>query len=405
MKFNKLIPFNGKVVQTKVLKELGYSSQNITKLMKDGIITRTRRGYYKVSIEYDVDINLMKYYLKNGYYDELIEYYDKLPIKDFYAYYYRFMCDILTCDYANAYKHLEKSCEFNKDDYYKFNLYAYILLLDELVELPKTKIDKLKKLVFNSNYSLDNYLECLLKKDYNNACKILRNVKNDNLLDKLDISILRDLSIKVNNTYKDKKIVKKDEVNEYYKIYESLFDRFYVAIMDADFERAQYIFNQIINLCKKDNIKDSKVYIIKDLFECFNYIITHPYLDLNAYKTNYKYNKDLNDNFMLAIKRNDYINALDFCNQIYIKEKKEEFEIYRVLLNRIYNFLNIRTLINSRNPYFNQMSLSNLVKNKKYKEALNLVNRSDIMEEHNKNIVTSLIESIIAIDNSNLNEV
>jgi NifU-like protein involved in Fe-S cluster formation len=51
------------------------------------------------------------------------------------------------------------------------------------------------------------------------------------------------------------------------------------------------------------------------------------------------------------------------------------------------------------------MSLSNLVKNKKYKEALNLVNRSDMMEEHNKNIVTSLIESIIAIDNSNLNEV
>ena len=51
------------------------------------------------------------------------------------------------------------------------------------------------------------------------------------------------------------------------------------------------------------------------------------------------------------------------------------------------------------------MSLSNLVKNKKYKEALNLVNTTNIMEEHNKNIVTSLIESIISIDNSNFNEV
>lgn len=402
MKFNKLVPFNGKVIQTKILKELGYSQVDITKLMKDGIITRTRRGYYKVFIEYNVDVKLMKYYLNNGYFDEFIEYYDKLPIKDFYAFYYRFMCDILTSDYANAYKHLEKCCEFNNEDCYKFNLYAYILLLDELVELPKDKIKKLKKLVFDKEYSFDIYLECLINKDFENACKKLRTIKDENVLDKLEINILRELSIKVNNSYKNKK---KEVVSKNYKIYESLFERFNVAIMDLDFERAQYIFNQILKISKKENIKENKIYIIKDLFNCFNYIITHPYLDLNNYKTNYNYDKSLNDNFLLAIKKNDYINALNFCNKIYASEKTEEFEIYKVLLDRIYNFLNIRTIINSRNPYLNQMSLSNLVRNKKYQEALNLVNTTDIMEEHSKNIVTSLIESIISIDDSNLTEV
>ena len=403
MKFSKLIPFNGKVIQTKILKELGYSQSDISKFIKDGIITRTRRGYYEVSIKDDVDVKLMKYYLKNGYFDELIEYFDKLSIKNFYAYYYRFICDIITCDYANAYKHLEKSCEFNSEDYYKLNLYAYILLLDELADLPKDKIKKLKKMIFIKEYSLDNYLECLIKKDYNNACKCLRKVMEDNLLDKFEINVLRDLSIKVNNSYKSKQ--KKLDDNKDYKIYESLFDRFYVAIMDADFERAQYIFNQILKICTKANIFEERVNIIKDLFNCFNYIVVHPYLDLSAYKTNYKYKNSLKDNFVKAIKNNDYIHALDFCNKIYMADKTEDYEIYKVLLNRIYNFLNIRTIINSRNPYLNKMSLSNLVKNKKYKEALNLVNTTNIMEEHNKNIVTSLIESIISIDNSNFNEV
>lgn len=403
MKFSKLIPFNGKVIQTKILKELGYSQADISKFIKDGIITRTRRGYYEVSIKNDVDVKLMKYYLKNGYFDELIEYFDKLSIKNFYAYYYRFICDIITCDYANAYKHLEKSCEFNSEDYYKFNLYAYILLLEELADLSKDKIKKLKKMVFDKEYSLDNYLECLIKKDYNNACKCLRGVMEDNLLDRFEINVLRDLSIRVSNSYKTKQ--KKVDDNKDYKIYESLFDRFYIAIMDADFERAQYIFNQILKVCAKANIYEEKVHIIKDLFNCFNYIIVHPYLDLSAYKTNYKYNKSLKDNFVKSIKNNDYIHALDFCSKICMVDKTEEYEIYKVLLNRIYNFLNIRTIINSRNPYLNQMSLSNLVKNKKYKEALNVVNENNMMEEHSKNIVTSLIESIISIDNSNFNEV
>ena len=137
MKINELIPFNGKTIQTKILKELGYSTKDINKLISDGVITRVRRGYYEVSLNYEVDINLMKYYLRNSYFDELIEYFDNLPLKDYSAYYYRFMCDIMTNDYANAYDHLEKCCELNNEEHNKFNLYAYLLLLDELIKLPK----------------------------------------------------------------------------------------------------------------------------------------------------------------------------------------------------------------------------------------------------------------------------
>ena len=85
MNINELIPYNGKTIQTKILTDLGLNSKNINKLLKDGILSRTRRGYYKVTINYDIDTKLMKYYLLNSYFDDLKEYFDSLPIKDYDA--------------------------------------------------------------------------------------------------------------------------------------------------------------------------------------------------------------------------------------------------------------------------------------------------------------------------------
>ena len=130
--------------------------------------------------------------------------------------------------------------------------------------------------------------------------------------------------------------------------------------------------------------------------DCFEYIVRHPDLSLDDYKINYSYGDNLNDNYVLAIKRNDYIKALEFCNQLLIENPTQELEIYKVLLDRIYNFLNIRTMIISRNPRKN--SISHLIKDKKYKEALRATNNDIVMDEHNKNIITSLLESIISVD-------
>ena len=72
MKIDGLIPFNGETIQTKKLKEIGFSTNDINKLLSEELLVRTRRGFYKVTLKCDVDVNLMKYYLLNNQYDEFI---------------------------------------------------------------------------------------------------------------------------------------------------------------------------------------------------------------------------------------------------------------------------------------------------------------------------------------------
>ena len=389
MNINELLPYNGKTIQTKILTDLGFNSKNINKLIKENILSRTRRGYYKVTINYKIDTKLMKYYLVNSYFDDLKEYFDSLTIKDYDAYHYRFLCDILTGDYASCYDNLYNCALVNNDEHNKVNILAYLLLITELIDLPKDKIDNLKRKLYNEDYYLDSYLECLLKKDYTNACDSLRSVKDNCLLDKIDISILRDLNIKVLENYKKKN-------SKEVLMYKQLFNELYYYLSNSDFDRALYTYNKLEYLSCNYDISDYKLKVVKDLLDCFDYIIRHPNLSLEDYNTNYKYGEKNNDNFILAIKRNDYINALNFCNKILIENPSQEFEIYKMLLDRIYNYLNIRTLIIARNP--NTNSISHLIKNKKYKEALSATNNDLIMDEHNKNIITSLLESILSVD-------
>ena len=389
MNINELIPYNGKTIQTKILTDLGLNSKNINKLLKDGILSRTRRGYYKVTINYDIDTKLMKYYLLNSYFDDLKEYFDSLPIKDYDAYHYRFLCDILTGDYASCYDNLYNCALVNNDDHNKINILAYLLLITELVDLPVDKVEKLKRKLYNNDYYLDSYLECLLKKDYSNACDTLRSIKDNSLLDKLDVSILRELNIKVlenQNKNNSKEVV----------MYKQLFNEFYYYVCNNDYDRVIYTYNKLAYLNDTYELNDNRLKIIKDLLDCFEYIVRHPDLSLDDYKIKYDYGDDLDDNFIVAIKRNDYIKALEFCNQLLIDSPTQELEIYKVLLDRIYNFLNIRTMIISRNP--RRHTLSHLIKDKKYKEALRATNNDLVMDEHNKNIITSLLESILSVD-------
>ena len=136
--------------------------------------------------------------------------------------------------------------------------------------------------------------------------------------------------------------------------------------------------------------------IIKYLFLCFNFIVENQDIDLSTYKINYKYGNNIYDNFNSAIRRNDYIKALELCKKIVLKTPSEEYEIYNILLERIYNFLNIRTIIKtqvrSRNPFMS------LIHDKKYNDALGVA-RNINMDEHDKTIVTNLLESLVDIDN------
>ena len=83
MKLDALLPYNNQVIRTCTLKELGYSTSNINKLVEDNYLEKTRRGYYKVNIKSDADIDLMKYYLLNNMYEDFINYFNSIELKDY----------------------------------------------------------------------------------------------------------------------------------------------------------------------------------------------------------------------------------------------------------------------------------------------------------------------------------
>ena len=390
MNIDNLIAFNGKTIQTKKLHEVGYTNTDINKLLDEGKLERVRRGYYKVNLDFKSDIKTMKYYLLNNYYSDFKEYFDNLPIKDYDAYYYSFLCNILISDYREAYSSLVKCCELNTEDCNKNNLYAYTLLLNELLSLPEDKLSYLKEKIFDKKYYMDIFIESLVNRNYDQACEQLKDIKQNNGLNKIELDVLRNMSFKVNNIHKKDNVKNKD--NEYNKLFSSM----HIQIVNNNFEQGYYTFNKLLYLKDSLNISDERLDIIKDLFLCFNFIVENQDIDLNTYKTNYKYGKNIYNNFNLAIRKNDYIKALELCRKIVLKTPSEEYEIYNTLLERIYNFLNIRTII--KNQARNRNPFMSMIHDKNYNDALKIAKKTN-MDEHDKNIVTNLLESLVYVDN------
>ena len=395
MNIDKLIPFNGKTIQTKTLKEIGYSSKDISKLIEEGNIARTRRGFYLVSLHCDADLELMQYYLINKEFLKFKEYFNSLQIKDYNAYYYLLLFDIMTNNYKSVYDDLEKCCELNGKHENKMNLYAIVLLLDELVVISKDRQDYIKRLIFEEGDMFNLFLESIIKKDYENAFESLVASKNYKELSKLEINILRELSLKAQKIYNKKN---SKELESYKVLYNALYN----AIMDNDFEQGYFYFKQLCTLSSTLEIKDNRLKIINDLYECFNYIVSHQDIDLTSYQANFEYGDNYEKNFFLAISRNDYIRALDFSNMILNNYKSPEIEIYKALLERIYNFLNIRMIIRGKHPIRKQSNLNYLIKNKKYKKALEVATKDTQMAMYDKNMVIPLLESLVNFDNMEL---
>ncbi len=398
MNIDSLIPYNGRTIQTKQLKEIGYSNNDINKLNKEKYIVRIRRGYYTVTLKYSVDIKLMKYYLKNNYLEEFQEYFNNLEVKDYYAYYYYFLYSIISNRYSISYDALLKCCELNIDEHNTFNLYSYALLLKEVIKLSDEKFDNLRSKIFKNISNKDTFLKHLSDKDFNSAFEDLCNIKKENTMDKLEVSVLRNLSIKACDL-SNKKDNMSNKYNKNLNVYNNMFNAFYNDVLNNEFDRAEFVFKKILVLYDNLDIEDERIYIIKDLLECFNYIVEHQNISLLDYQTNYNYNGlGIKESFILSIKKNDYINSLKIINVLLNVDRKSEYEIYKVLLNRINNFLSIRLILNNgrlKNP------LKDMIKDKKYKDALTVANKNPSMDEHDKTIITSLLESIVNIDNKN----
>ncbi len=387
MKKDTLIPFNGKTITTKQLKELGFNTKSINALLLDKILTRTKKGFYEVLINVESDKELMTYYLMNNLYDEFIAYFESLEYKDYQVYYYHFIYDIMTGDYANSYKSLIKCCELNKSQENINILYAFILLLSKSITLPDQKTTSLKNKLF-CDEPLRLFLEYVISGDYDNACKNLRQHKSS--LSQLDVMTLRNLSIKA------KELCNKNdskEVDEYHK----LLDIFFACLNNHDYTRAQYYFNQLFALNEALHLNDKELNIIDDLFNCFEYIMAHPKVTLLTYRTKFKYGGDLLTNFYDAISKNDYINAFRFIREIESQKQDVFYMIYHNLLERIYNFLNVRLIMQGQNMTLSKEILNSLISDQRYMDAIEFTNKSN-MDMQDKNIITTILESLINID-------
>ena len=392
MEYKELLPYNGKTIQTKDLSNIGLSNKSINKLIEDNVLERVKRGFYKVTIQNKADKKMMRYYLSNGLYSDFIEYYNSID-KDYDTYYFKFLYDILTENYSNAYTSLANCIELNTSSKNKHSLYAYVLLLGELVNLSDEQVEEIRSKIYDEQEDATHlFLEYIVRKDYDKVSSILR--ANRNKIKGLELDVLRKLSNKASNVYQRKN---SKETEEYNKLYKSLYE----TIMNNDYESAYFYYGKLINFCNDYDIKDARLPIIGDLFNCFNYIVEHQEITLETYMTNYTYHKDLVNNFYTALSKNDYINALKFVTEFNMHNENYDFKMYQILLERIYNFLNIRNIIASHSQRRSNLSLTSLIKDKKYEEALSLTNNSN-MDETNKNIVTSLLEGILALDDNSM---
>ncbi len=395
MILDTLIPFNGQIVQTSDLKKLGLKPNDINKLLDNKSLERTKRGYYKVNLNNE-DVRLMTYYLMNSLYEDFEDYFNTLPSKGYNAYYYHFIYDIMNNDYSNAYKDLTKCCDLNKEKKNKVNLYVFVLLLQELMGLSNRKLVTLRKKIFKDEEdALSSFLEFVIKKDYDGAYKSLRvNPKHLNL-SKLEIKVLRDLSVKAKeNNYKKNS---KEMI-----AYNNLYNSFYQSIFNRDYENAHFYFLNLTNLASKLGIKDRRLEIINNLFACFDYIASNPSIDLDTYKTNFHYKKNNIDNFYEALHKKDYLKAYQFTKKIIKDSDNKDFIIYHNLLERIYNFLHVRENMKIFNHKEKYGLLNNLIRNKKYEEALTIATKIDNMNDNDKNIVVFLLESLVALDDNSL---
>jgi hypothetical protein len=392
MEYKELLPYNNLEIQTKELTSLGINNKVINKLIDEGILTRVRRGFYKVTIKNKADKKMMRYYLNNNLYQEFIDYYNQVD-KDYDTYYFKFLYDIISENYSSAYTSLSNCIELNTSDKNKHSLYAYVLLLGELVNLSEEKLNDIRLKIYDEKEDATHlFLEYLVRKDYDKVTSILR--ANRGKIKGLELDVLRKLSNKAGNIYQRKN---SKELEEYNKLYKSLLE----TVMNNDYDSAYYYYGKLVNYANLNDIKDARLQVVGDLFNCFSFILENQEITLETYMTNFTYHKDPINNFYDALSKNDYINALKIITEYNMNNDNDDFRMYQVLLERIYNFLNIRNIIASHNQRRNTISLTSLIKDKKYEEALSLTSRSN-MDENNKNIVTSLLEGIIALDDNSL---
>jgi len=136
-------------ITTKVLKELDFNSHDITKLCRDGIIKRIKRGYYTLELsdklkQYMLDLSKKG---NSSCITLLTELKDELNDRNFLL--QLFIDFVKNNSYSEASYILDITYQVEKDDDYKRDYLVYFILLSHLIRIPVSYEKMIKNIKFS----------------------------------------------------------------------------------------------------------------------------------------------------------------------------------------------------------------------------------------------------------------
>ena len=330
---------DGKELTTKELKQIGFSSSDLTKLVKDGTLSRIKRGFYTLSNVDDLYfygkklISLKKYEKATLCFEKCYEIDPKHPNANFQL----FLREVNNKDYQLAFKKLDILLN-NSNPHYKKDALFYLYLLNIITEIP----EKYKPIISNLNY--DDIKVSSLDKRFRDVFlqnKIRLSVFNQNLplaLRQINENMMKSSKITVVDILTKKLIVAANEIRiENNKILLDLIkNKKYEEIVNLlkgkeqkHFALNEYEYN-ILNLTKlllelingnKISKTDFKATTIYDAIKIGNYELA---LKLCIQKSDkYLLNKDEYGIYLLLV---DLNNLIEKVSGVKANETKQELK-------------------------------------------------------------------------------
>lgn len=376
-----LVVENGNLLSTKSLKEIGFNSYDISKLLEDATLTREKRGIYKFN-----DVNKLFYYGKflvsqkgfsNG--TKCFERCYEIDRTHSGVCFQLFLRAIQKEDYERAILLMEE-LDKNHNQFYRkdYNFYIFILnFLTTLPELYKKRVQrfKLKDLLITDNDKRYKNMEI-----HNKIRKLVFNQKFYNATNEVDLLFKYN---KDNLSVQDiitKNLVKNISRDSYKKR-----QKMYALAETKDYK-------EIINVLEK---KESEVslsfeeFIIKKLAE--KLLLAQNGETFIKYTTN-------SYNLIITIENNDFFKAYKnreyFCAKNHISQSED---LISFMLKDLITFSKIKESNREENNYSNILEdIKTLLNCGKIGLTLNLIN--DLLYVLNMRQYEKMISNLIEID-------
>ena len=282
-RLNTLNSLNSTELSTKILKSAGLTTNDISALIKNGVIKHVKRGSYELVVKDEPTPSL--------------EVEENKPLVT-----YELLCDsIFNGDYENSTKYLTKlyETETNPEVIKKLNLYTY--LLSFITTLPASLVPYTINQDMPINKGLEDAIILIRSKKFHQALIKLRQVEDkENELIKVSTTLLDTISTKITN----------------------ITEGVTLNVSKGDLLTAKELLEQAPDLLYNN---------MKIQLHLVNIILSNEIPEINHNERSY--------NFTDAIKNNDFKTALKFHSN-FISKKDMDNNTTTILLRKIIDLIN-----------------------------------------------------------------